>query len=127
MVQKGHHLSFACTHCDAPVGFSVLDLETPDAPITCEGCEQIYSFDDETLKRQLRKFEALCRQIVDSEEILSDVSVGIDVDGRQVQVPYKLLLTRFNSVLEMTVGDQPITIEFRLEALQDHPAATAAK
>lgn len=121
MVQKGHVLRFACTRCHKPVEFSVLQLNEQERTISCPHCEKSYSLEDDTLKRQLKKFEALCFQIVDSEEILSNASVGIDVGGRQVKVPYKLLLTRFNSSLELDIGGTPVTIEFRLEPLKDCP------
>ena len=122
MVQKGHVLRFACTKCQNPVQFSVLQLDGKHSTLTCAHCEKSYSFADEALKRQLRTFEALCRQILASEEILSDASVGIDVGGKQVKVPYKLLLTRFNSSLELDIGGVPLTIDFRLEPLKDCPA-----
>ncbi len=121
MVQKGHRLRFGCTGCHRPVEFSVLELTPTERVITCAHCHKGYSLEDETLLRQLTKFEALCRQIVESEEILSHTSVGIDVGGRQVQVPYKLLLTRFNSSLELDIGGTPMTIDFRLEPLKDRP------
>ena len=119
MVQKGRYLRFSCTQCRQPVQFSLLELDEHQGEITCVDCKQRYSFNDETLRRQLRKFVALCRQLVDSEEILSQTSVGIDVNGKQVKVPYKLLLTRFNSVLDLDIGGVPLSIEFRLEPLQD--------
>lgn len=121
MVQKGHVLRFSCTHCHQPVEFSVLDPSSLDGVVTCSHCDMRYSFQDEALQRQLKKFEALCRQIVASEEILSDASVGIDVSGHQVQVPYRLLLARFNSILDLDIGGKPFRIEFRLEPLKDHP------
>ncbi len=125
MVQKGHVLRFACTKCQKFVQFSVLQLDDAGNTLTCTQCEKKYSFTDETLRRQLRTFDALCRQILASEEILSDASVGIDVGGKQVKVPYKLLLTRFNSSLELDIGGVPVTIDFRLEPLKDCPAPTA--
>ncbi|MFQ5729416.1 MAG: hypothetical protein ACE5GN_03550 [Waddliaceae bacterium] len=77
--------------------------------------------EDENLRRQLRKFEALCQQILDSEEILGNTSVGIDIGEHHVKVPYKLLLTRLNSSLELMIGDQPVSIVFRLEPALDLP------
>lgn len=117
MVQKGHALTFSCTHCEKPVEFSV---QQPSEKVTCQHCNCTYTFEDPDLQRQLQKFEALCRQIVASEEILSNASVGIDVGGRQVKVPYKLLLTRFNSSLELEMGGRAVSIDFRLEPLKDY-------
>ena len=61
----------------------------------------------------------LCRQLIESEEILSNASVGIDIGDKNVQVPYRLLLTRFNSTLDLTIGEKPVKIEFRLEPAAD--------
>jgi NAD-dependent SIR2 family protein deacetylase len=121
MVQKGHVLRFSCKKCHQPVEFSVIDQKSAKDIVCCQHCNRNYSFEDEGLQRQLRLFEGLCRQIAASEEILSNASVGIDVGSRQVKVPYKLLLTRFNSSLELDIGGVPTTIDFRLEPLKDCP------
>jgi hypothetical protein len=120
-MQKGHVLQFECQSCHHPVCFSVFDLEKQHDAVNCSNCNKNYTFDDPVLKRQLRKFEMLCRQIVDSEEILAHTAVGVDVGGQSVKIPYKLLLTRLTSTLELIVGDKKIAIEFRLEPLKDLP------
>src|ERR1700721_993497 len=101
-MQKGHVLQFSCQRCKTPVKFSVFELEASNAPIQCSQCAKKYALNDDTLKTQLRKFEALCRQIVESEEILGNTAVGIDVGDHHVKVPYKLLLTRLSSNLDLT-------------------------
>jgi len=118
-MQKGQRLQFSCLKCQNPVHFSLFELEESEKQISCDHCRKRYSLTDETLKRQLGKFEALCRQIVDSEEILSNTSIGIDVGGHQVLIPYKLLLTRMTSQLKLQMGDQQISIAFRMEPLKD--------
>jgi len=118
-MQKGHNLQFSCQHCQAPVHFSLFEIEENEDMIVCEQCKKRYSLKDKTLKRQLQKFEALCRQIVDSEEILSNTSVGLNVEGHSVSIPFKLLLTRMTSQLELKMGDQKISINFRMEPLKD--------
>lgn len=120
-MQKGHNLQFDCPTCNTPVQFSIFAIEESDGPIKCTNCQKQYRFDDNTLRRQLRKFEALCRQLIESEEILGSTSVGVDVEGKHVKIPYKLLLTRLNSSIDLMVGDQPISIVFRLEPGQDLP------
>lgn len=115
-MQKGHLLTFHCEDCDQPVSFSVVDL---DQQITCAHCSKKYTLSDPDLKRQLVKFEALCRQIAESEEILGNAAIGIDVGPHHVKVPYKILLSRLNSSLELMIGDRPLTIEFRMEPLTD--------
>lgn len=120
-MQKRHQLQFSCLSCEQPISFSVFELDRPDSMIHCAECGKKYALQDETLKRQLRKFEALCRQLLDSEEILSHTAVGIDVGEHKVKVPYKLLLTRLNSTLDLMIGDQPISFAFRVEPLRDLP------
>lgn len=120
-MQKGHFLQFYCQTCKHSIQFSVFDLEKSHS-ICCSGCGLIYDFNDEGLRRQLRKFENLCRQIQLSEEILSNTSVGIYLGDREIKIPYKLLLTRLNSTLDLMMGECPLTITFRIEPLIDTPA-----
>lgn len=120
-MQKGNRLKFNCLHCQYPVNFSLFDLDEDKENITCNQCQKRYSLNDETLKRQLKKFEALCRQIAESEEILSDTSVGVDVEGHRVEIPYKLLLTRMTSQLKLKIQEQQVVIAFRMEPLKDLP------
>lgn len=118
-MQKFKMLQFSCQSCQHPVCFSVFELEGRDALINCSQCTKKYAFHDEALKRQIKKFEALCRQIQDSAEILSNTAVGIDVGEHHVKIPYKLLLTRLSSTLDLMIGNQPVSIAFRFEPLRD--------
>jgi hypothetical protein len=120
-MQKGHLLQFCCQSCQNPIQFSIFDIEKNEK-IPCLECGLLYDFNDEILIRQLRKFENLCRQIQLSEEILSNTSVGIYIGDREVKIPYKILLTRLNSTLDLMVGDRPLTITFRIEPTIDTPA-----
>lgn len=122
-MQKGHLLQFACPSCEEAIEFSVFDLHGDKCQTTCKECRKKYSFDDEILIGQMRKFAKLCSQLVESEEILSNTAVGIDVGDHHVKVPFKLLLTRFNSCLELTIGDKPLNIYFRIEPLKDTPSS----
>ena len=116
-MQKGHQLEFECVKCQLPVTFSVATTEIK--PLECEHCKKKYVFDDPTLVRQLKKFQDLCRQIHESEEILGMTHVGIDVNGQSIKVPYRILLTRLNSALDLMLGDQPLSIRFRIEPSKD--------
>lgn len=118
-MQVGRNLKFNCQGCKKPLSFSMFELNKANDQIVCNNCNKIYLFSDENLKRQLDKFEKLCKQIVDSKEILSETSVGIDIGEHHVKIPYKLLLTRFNSFLELDFEGKKVTIEFRIEPLRD--------
>lgn len=87
--------------------------------MACPGCSKKYGFEDPALLRQLKKFEALCAQIHESQEILGNASVGIDVGEHHVKVPYKLLLTRLNSSLDLDIEGKLISITFRIEPTQE--------
>jgi len=117
-MQKGHVLQFQCLGCQQAVQFSIFTLDS-DASICCECCNRKYALNDENLRRQLRKFQALCEQIQESEEILSNTAVGIDIGDHHVQVPYKILLTRLTSNLRLNMGTEEIAICFRMEPLKD--------
>lgn len=116
-MQKGSNLEFNCIECEKPVFFSIANL-AKDFRVECSGCEKTYLFNDDTLMRQLHKFQSLCEKIHECEEILGNTSVGIDVGKQQVKVPYKLLLTRLSSCLELNIGNKPLTIYFRFEPME---------
>ena len=118
-MQTGQNLTFNCVHCQNSIPFSIFELSQNKAPLTCSKCSQTYKIDDPNLLRQLSKFEKLCAQLIDSEEILSDTSIGITVGEKDVDVPFKLLLTRFTSRLKLQVGPHALQIEFRIEPAKD--------
>ncbi len=118
-MQKGRTLHFSCLSCQGPVDFSIFDLEKLRWTIACPGCQKTYGLEDENFKRQLKKFEALCLQLIDSEEILANTAVGIKVGEKDVLVPFKILLTRLNSHLDLKIGDHTLRITFRIEPGKD--------
>lgn len=118
-MQTGHLLEFNCLACKKPIRFSVFGLTEANKPLQCPHCGKCYQLNDETLQRQLAKFEALCSQIRESEEILGNTAVAVNVGSKQVEVPYRLLLTRLNSKLNLKIGEELISISFRLEPCYD--------
>ncbi len=110
-------IEFNCQKCKHPVVFSIFELEEGEGLIPCGQCGKNYLFQDEQLKRQLKKFIALCRQLQESEEILSQTAVGVDIGEKHVKIPYKLLLTRFNSTLDLRIGNEAVSFTFRVEPL----------
>lgn len=115
LYQRGYTLSFPCVVCGQTVPLPLLELEERGCAVGCPECCQNYCFADAQLQRQLHKFEKLCRQIRDSEEVLSEASVGVDVGPHQVKIPFKLLLTRLNTTLELMLGEHRLVITFRTE------------
>ena len=114
-MQKGSHLQFDCLDCGDRVTFSLFRRDEGPQLLECPSCQKGYKLDDPTLLRQLKKFQALCHQIHESEEILADACIGVDVAEQQVKIPFRLLLTRFNSLIDLKIGDESLSIKFRLE------------
>jgi len=114
-----HQLQFDCEGCDEPVRFSIFEIEKKEFLFPCEHCGKKYVFKDEVLLRQIKKFESLCRQILEAEEILGMASIGIDIGEHHVKIPYKILLSRLNSTLDLKVGNRPLSIRFRIEPPKD--------
>ncbi|MBA3237506.1 MAG: hypothetical protein H0T62_04035 [Parachlamydiaceae bacterium] len=120
-MQKGHLLQFDCRSCSKPIKFSLFEIEENNTTISCPNCQKKYALNDKILRRQLAKFQALCWQIAESEEILGDTAVAVNVGDREVKIPYKLLLTRLTSHLNLKVGNEQLSIIFRMEPLRDLP------
>lgn len=119
-MQSGHKLSFSCLLCEKAIHFSILNTQQ-GLNLACPHCSKIYALNNEKLLQQLKKFEGLCRQIHESEEILGNTAVAIDVGPHHVKVPYRLLLTRLNSTLELIMENRRVEIAFRIEPLKDVP------
>lgn len=118
-MQKGHRLNFDCQSCRKAVSFSLFDIANNQLRVACPECGKNYLFDDEQLIDQLQKFEALCRQIKESEAILGNTSIGVDIQEHKIKVPFKILLTRLTSQLDLVIGEKQIPISFRFEPLSE--------
>lgn len=126
-VQVGNNLEFRCIKdgCGELVKFSVFDPSRNNT-IRCAACGKEYTFGEE-LVAKLDRFEKLCRAVNEAEDILSDTNVAISVYSHEVQIPFRLLLTRLNTQLNLTVGDKEIQIRFRVSPLKDIPQAGEKK
>jgi len=126
-VQLGSVLEFHCVAegCRHAIRFSILDV-TSDYRLSCSACGQNYFFNP-ALVNALAKFDKLCHAIHESDEILSDTSVAVNVAGHEVKIPFRLLLTRLNTSLTLRIAqevngqhvERPIEIQFRLQPLTD--------
>jgi len=126
-VQLGSVLEFHCVAegCRHAIKFAILDVKN-DQRLTCAACGQNYFFNKE-LVSSLAKFDKLCRAIHESEAILGDTNVAVNVAGHEVKIPFRLLLTRLNTSLTIRIPQEidgktiehPIDIQFRLQPLTD--------
>ena len=118
-MQLGSELEFGCVeeNCDAMVRFSVLDTGNRK-PIKCPKCKRDYTFGNELLGK-LKLFEKLLRTLHEAENILSTTEVEVDVHGYSVRIPFRLLLTRLNTELNLQIADKPVHIRFRISPISD--------
>lgn len=126
-MQIGSSLEFLCVQCKDAIVFSVLHSEKYKAPITCGNCKKQYLFDDATILKDLKKFEALCQQIHFSRDILGISSVAVNISSHEVKIPYKILLTRLNSTIDLKFEDKSISIRFRIEPIKDFEEVLSQK
>ncbi len=120
-VQVGNNLEFRCIKegCGDLVKFSVFNT-SQNHSIRCAKCGKEYTFGDD-LMGKLGKFEKLCRAVNEADDILSDTNIGINVYSHHVRIPFRLLLTRLNTQLNLNVGGKDIQIRFRVSPTKDMP------
>ena len=116
-MQVGNRLQFNCSECGKPIFFSVLNSN--NALLSCDKCHKKYALREDTIMQDLRAFEALCYQIHASKNILGNTGVAVDIGPYHVNIPFKLLLTRFTSTMELKIGNSDLNIHFRLEPVTE--------
>lgn len=112
-------VEFICVQdkCDGTVTFKMLALNNGDK-VFCPKCNNEYVFNCELITK-LQKFSDLIHAVRESSDILGSTNVSINVNGHSVKIPYRLLLTRLNTVLTLRIGDREIHFRYRVEPLQD--------
>jgi hypothetical protein len=118
-MQVGNKLEFNCLECNEPITFSLLSPKTCGEILSCTKCRKQYVFDDKTILQHLLQFEALCQQIHDSQDILGNTSVAVEIGSHEVRIPFKILLTRLSSVMQLKIGEENLDIKFRVEPIKD--------
>jgi len=125
---KAHHIEFQCVGCGNPVAFSILQVDAAGR-LACATCGKGYGFTSELLDK-VRLFERLLAAVYDARDLLGSANVGIAFRDEEVKVPYRLLLTRLNSLLTLNIGEKETVFRFRVEPLtmlseRDTTAGTA--
>lgn len=110
------HIDFNCLNenCDNIVSFNMAEAINPDFQLVCPVCHRAFVLND-SLRRKFVKMQELIASLRDSEEILDNSSVAVDVPGGEVKVPYALLLTRLNSRISLEVDGRFIDFTLRVE------------
>lgn len=116
---KDSTIEFRCVNdqCKQLLSFPVLALDR-DPHLQCAGCGKQYVFDD-ILRTKFKKLARLVEAIREAEDILGDTRVGLDIQGHSVQVPYRLLLTRMNTLLTLEIGGHKYNFRVRIEPLEN--------
>ncbi len=103
--------------CDSVIVFSIGDIEQ-NGSVCCVSCKKNYSFHPEFVSK-MRKFSRLIEAVQDAKDILGDTNVAIKVKDQEIKVPYRLLLTRMNTLIMLKMEDGEMCFRFRVEPLNE--------
>ena len=117
-MEKAGKIEFKCIEqeCEGTISLSILDIEN-NIKIICPECKNEYTFNKDLITK-IKKFVNLIYTVRDSEDILGNTDIAIDVKGHSVHIPYRLLFTRLNTLLTLKIGDEQINFKFRVEPLK---------
>ena len=105
--------------CDACIQFNLMQLKENGGLLKCPECHRQYEFADDLFLEKLEKLRRLLLAVKDAEDILGDVNVGVTTLNGEVKIPYRLLLTRLNTMITIDVGGQQVDFHFRVEPLDN--------
>jgi len=113
-------IDFDCIEddCEKNIQFDLLKLKDDNGKITCQNCHRIYEFEKAFLKK-LEKLRVLILAVQDAEDILGDCNVAIVTPSGEVKVPYRLMLTRLNTLISLSLNGKRRDFNFRVEPLND--------
>ncbi len=109
-------IDFECLapDCLATVQCNLMQLEERKGRISCPQCRREYRFDSK-FRDKLRRFRKLILAIREAEDLLGDVSVGVTTAVGEERIPYRLLLTRLNTLISLEFGGRKVDFRFRVE------------
>ena len=98
-------LDFCCQSqdCSGIVKFDLADVTDPDFQAVCPECHRAYALDD-NMRGKLQRMLDLVIAIRNSEDILGDSVVSVNVAGGEVRIPYALLLSRLNTIITLEIN-----------------------
>lgn len=113
------HIEFNCLEekCGKPVLFKLQEMEKGPS-IQCPNCRKEYNFNGNFIGK-LKKFDNLISAVRDAKEILGDTNVAVNFKNHDIRIPYRLLLTRMNTLLTLSIGNKKVEFKFRVEPLRD--------
>lgn len=102
--------------CGQTISFNLMSLTADKGLLSCPACHRPYQFDRAFL-RQLEKLRTLILAVQDAEDILDATTVSVNTPAGEVKIPYRLLLTRLNTLISLEVSGRKIDFNFRIEPL----------
>jgi hypothetical protein len=113
-------IDFECIEpdCGATIRFDLMSLEKNDRQVTCPDCHRPYRF-DKGFVTKLEKLRQLVLAVREAEEIIGDCNIGVATPAGEVRLPYRLLLTRLNTLVSLKAFDRVIDFTFRVEPLNE--------
>ena len=114
-------IDFNCMdeECDEVVQFNLMQLKENKGCLQCSACHRQYEFADDIFIDKLDKLRRLLLAVKDAEDILGDCNVGVTTFNGEVKIPYRLLLTRLNTMITIEVGGEKVDFHFRVEPLDN--------
>lgn len=107
-------IDFDCqgSDCDNNIQFDLMGLKESNGLIVCPSCHSPYQFDKQFLSK-LEQLRNLVIAVHAAEDIIDDTKVAVTTANGEVKLPYRLLLTRMNTIITI----QGIDFNFRVEPL----------
>lgn len=115
---SGFSIEMQCTQCDSLVSIPYRAAAKLPWIARCSGCGKRFGIESSTIAKHIKLFIGLCQQLKASEEILANAAIAITVGSTEVKIPFRLLLTRLKSTLDLNVDGKRIFITSRTEPLK---------
>ena len=100
--------------CTGVVKFNLADIGGRDFQAVCPVCHRAYALEKD-LRDKLRRMLELINALRDSEDILGDSVVSVNVAGGEVRIPYALLLTRLNTLITLELNGKKVDFHLWVE------------
>ena len=115
--QMRANVDFACLdeECKSVVRFNVMELRKSKGSVSCPSCHREHQFDAAFLDK-LERLRRLILAVMDAEDILGDASVAVTTLAGEIKVPYRLLLTRLNTIITLEIAGKKVDFNFRVES-----------
>lgn len=110
-------IEFKCIQkkCLNPILFNLGEVEQKSS-LDCPHCGKLYVFHQDFIVK-MSKFVNLINAVQNARDILGDTSVAVQMKDQEVKIPYRLLLTRMNTLITLKMDEGELTFRFRVEPL----------